>query len=44
VRKKARETWYQPFIGGLGIYGPKPHRGPFVHVDVRGFRARWTKP
>lgn len=44
VKNKAREAWYQPFIGGLGIYGPKPHRGPFVHVDVRGFRARWTKP
>jgi uncharacterized protein YcbK (DUF882 family) len=35
------ETWYQPFIGGLGLYGPKPHRGPFIHVDVRGYRARW---
>lgn len=33
--------WYKPFIGGLGIYGPKPHRGPFVHVDTRGSRARW---
>lgn len=28
--------------GGLGVYGPKPHRGPFVHVDVRGWPARWT--
>lgn len=28
-------------VGGLGLYGPAPHRGPFVHVDVRGFRARW---
>ena len=27
--------------GGLGIYGPASHRGAFVHVDVRGFRARW---
>ncbi|GJL57801.1 MAG: hypothetical protein NPIRA03_06580 [Nitrospirales bacterium] len=44
VKKKARETWYQPFVGGLGIYGPKPHRGPFVHVDVRGFPARWKNP
>lgn len=34
-------SWYQPFLGGLGLYGPKPHRGPFVHVDVRGFKARW---
>jgi hypothetical protein len=27
--------------GGLGLYGPKPHRGPFVHVDTRGTPARW---
>ncbi len=44
VKDKAREVWYQPFVGGLGIYGPKPHRGPFIHVDVRGFKARWTSP
>jgi hypothetical protein len=31
-----------PYAGGLGIYGPKPHRGPFVHVDVRGWPARWS--
>ena len=28
-------------VGGLGIYGPAPHRGPFIHVDVRGEAARW---
>ena len=27
--------------GGLGIYGPAPHRGPFVHVDTRGTAVRW---
>ncbi len=27
--------------GGIGVYGAAPHRGPFVHVDTRGFRARW---
>lgn len=35
---------YQRFRGGLGLYGPRPHRGPFVHVDARGFEARWTIP
>jgi hypothetical protein len=30
-----------PFRGGLGVYGPASHRGPFVHVDLRGYRARW---
>jgi hypothetical protein len=28
-------------VGGLGLYGPNSHHGPFIHVDVRGFRARW---
>lgn len=27
--------------GGLGLYAPAPHRGPFIHVDVRGTPARW---
>jgi len=29
------------FVGGLGVYGPAPHRGPFVHLDLRGEQARW---
>ena len=29
------------FHGGLGIYGPASHRGPFVHIDLRGYKARW---
>jgi hypothetical protein len=28
-------------IGGIGIYRSNPVRGPFVHVDARGHRARW---
>lgn len=35
------EPWYRPFIGGLGKYRATRSHGPFVHVDVRGFRARW---
>lgn len=27
--------------GGLGVYGSTSAHGPFVHVDVRGTRARW---
>lgn len=30
-----------PIRGGLGLYAPAPHRGPFVHVDTRGYEARW---
>ena len=28
-------------IGGIGVYGSNSAHGPFVHVDVRGTRARW---
>ena len=27
--------------GGLGLYAPAAHRGPFIHLDVRGRPARW---
>jgi len=27
--------------GGLGTYEPTPTHGAFVHMDVRGFHARW---
>lgn len=29
------------YIGGIGRYYPKSHHGGFVHIDNRGFRARW---
>lgn len=35
------QAWYEPFMGGLGLYKKTKSHGPFVHVDVRGFRARW---
>lgn len=28
-------------IGGLSAYSPTTAHGPFLHVDVRGVRARW---
>ena len=34
-------TAWAPFVGGLGQYRRTENHGPFVHVDVRGFRARW---
>lgn len=30
-------------VGGLGEYGPNPYHGAFVHVDERGWRARWGR-
>lgn len=35
------EPWFKPFIGGLGKYKATRSHGPFVHVDVRGTKARW---
>jgi len=35
------KPWYRRFIGGLARYEKTTSHGPFVHVDVRGFRARW---
>lgn len=31
----------QTLLGGLGRYRATPVRGPFIHVDTRGYRARW---
>lgn len=35
---------WRRLLGGLGLYGPRIHRGAFVHVDARGARARWEVP
>jgi hypothetical protein len=28
--------------GGLGVYNAEGEHGPFVHVDMRGVKARWS--
>jgi len=41
VEEIENEKQYQWLIGGLGVYkGNGAHRG-FIHVDTRGFKARW---
>lgn len=42
VEALSEKDWYRPFEGGLGDYKPNAAHGPFVHVDCRGFRARWS--
>ena len=32
---------YDELEGGMGLYKANAHHGPFVHVDVRGFKVRW---
>ena len=39
-----KRSEYKGLIGGMGVYGPKPHRGPFIHIDTRGIKARWRNP
>lgn len=35
------EESHPDLIGGLSAYKPTKGHGPFLHVDVRGVRARW---
>lgn len=35
------ERKYPELTGGVGIYQATDAHGPFVHIDVRGKRARW---
>lgn len=39
--KLFRESRYDYLRGGIGSYPATSRHYPFVHVDVRGFRARW---
>ncbi|GAC1690010.1 MAG: hypothetical protein NVS9B3_08610 [Gemmatimonadaceae bacterium] len=35
------ESAYPELVGGVGLYPATRQHGPFVHIDVRGKRARW---
>lgn len=35
------ERAHPDLIGGIGVYPATSAHGPFVHIDVRGTRARW---
>lgn len=37
----ANSLHHPELVGGLGIYDRTATHGPFLHVDARGFRARW---
>ncbi|MCC6931421.1 MAG: DUF882 domain-containing protein [Gemmatimonadaceae bacterium] len=37
------EANYPELVGGAGLYRATSAHGPFVHVDVRGSRARWGR-
>jgi uncharacterized protein YcbK (DUF882 family) len=35
------ERQYPSLVGGVGVYSACCGHGPFTHIDVRGYRARW---
>jgi uncharacterized protein YcbK (DUF882 family) len=35
------ERKYPSLVGGVGVYTACCGHGPFTHIDVRGYRARW---
>lgn len=35
------EREHPALVGGVGVYAACCGHGPFTHVDVRGYRARW---
>jgi uncharacterized protein YcbK (DUF882 family) len=39
---EAVERRYPALVGGAGLYSYGPGHGPFIHIDTRGYRARWT--
>jgi len=36
------EQEHPGLVGGAGVYPAEGGHGPFIHVDVRGYRARWV--
>ena len=41
IERWSGEGSWRGLAGGLSVYGNTAAHGPFVHVDVRGYRARW---
>ena len=41
VEESTQKNDYMRFIGGLGIYHKTTSHGPFIHIDTRGYIARW---
>ena len=41
IKDMSQRGAFDTRIGGIGVYGSTSAHGPFVHVDVRGTRARW---
>ncbi|MDF1811904.1 MAG: D-Ala-D-Ala carboxypeptidase family metallohydrolase [Verrucomicrobiales bacterium] len=44
VHEILTEPWHDQLIGGLGFYKNRSYRGPFIHIDTRGYDIEWGKP
>lgn len=36
------EAAHPGLVGGVGVYPAEAGHGPFIHIDSRGYRARWV--
>ena len=36
------EAAHPELVGGCGVYTAAAGHGPFIHIDSRGYRARWA--
>jgi hypothetical protein len=36
------ERAHPTLVGGAGVYPATSAHGPFIHIDTRGYRARWV--
>jgi uncharacterized protein YcbK (DUF882 family) len=36
------EAAHPELVGGAGVYPAASGHGPFIHIDTRGYRARWV--
>ena len=36
------ESAHPELVGGAGVYPAESGHGPFIHIDSRGYRARWV--
>lgn len=41
IEKVYERREYEEFVGGLGLYRRTSKHSPFIHIDTRGYKARW---
>jgi hypothetical protein len=37
------KPWWKPLVGGMASYKTTHAHGPFIHLDERGYPARWNR-